>query len=244
MAIRSSPSGSSVSRCQTIAGARPLDQPQRLGHVAIAIGAGEDDDRALHARLWPPPARSGNSRSPCWRAACGTSPRSRSSLTPSSRSSSISLPARTSLTPAKPSPSSAWWIALPCGIEHAVLQGDVDAGLHGCSFAGRPMPPVASRQAFTPLYLFMRAFAVTSRKGDCHAGSRIESASSACSPSAAICWAGRDPHGQVQLGPVHVLPVRHRLRLPHQGLSRFGRGLTGLRRLGLPRSALSCNHAG
>ena len=37
------------------------------------------------------------------------------SLVPSARSSSISLPARTSLTPEKPSPSSAWWIALPCG---------------------------------------------------------------------------------------------------------------------------------
>jgi hypothetical protein len=30
-------------------------------------------------------------------------------------SSSISLPARTSFTPEKPSPSSAWWMALPCG---------------------------------------------------------------------------------------------------------------------------------
>ena len=74
-AIRSSPSGSSLSRCQTIAGARPRDQPQRLGQVAIAIGAREDDDGALHAAALR--ARSGNSRSPCWRAACGTSPRPR-----------------------------------------------------------------------------------------------------------------------------------------------------------------------
>src|SRR3546814_12075841 len=37
------------------------------------------------------------------------------SVTSSATSSSKKRQARTSATPAKPNPSSAWWIALPCG---------------------------------------------------------------------------------------------------------------------------------
>src|SRR5439155_12753468 len=96
---------------------RPAGLFERDGEVAVAIGAGEDDDGALHACVSAPPsARSMRkfsmtvlARSLRHIASTCSSP------TDGSRSSSISLPARTSLTPSKPRPSSAWWIAFPWG---------------------------------------------------------------------------------------------------------------------------------
>src|SRR4051812_1865454 len=80
--------------------------------VAVAVGAGEDDDSAVHAsssrsiRKFSITMFASNLRHMSSICASGV---------PSARSSSINFPARTSLTLPKPSPSRAWWIALPWG---------------------------------------------------------------------------------------------------------------------------------
>ena len=67
------------------------------------------------------------------------------SLVPSARSSSISLPARTSLTPREAEPFERVMDRLALRVEHAGLEGDEDARFHG------------SPRCFAGLFLPMRA---------------------------------------------------------------------------------------
>src|SRR5207253_9167565 len=83
----------------------PRDLLERNRDVAVAIRSRKVDDRGLH------PAVSRRSIRKFSMTVFASNFRHMSSmsesLVPSARSSSISLPARTSFTPAKPSPSSA-----------------------------------------------------------------------------------------------------------------------------------------
>ena len=89
---------------------RPFD---RHRHVAIAVRPGKVMTAARKAIRRP--SRYGNSRSPCWRAASRTcrSARHRWYRRPR-RGRSAVRPGHRRLR-AKPSPSSAWWTARPCG---------------------------------------------------------------------------------------------------------------------------------
>src|SRR6185312_6968363 len=106
----------------------PGHQLQRDGKVAVAVRSGKYDDGALHGLKLIAAKYAGNlaGHASCSRSirkfsitVLASSLRHMSSISesfvPSARSSSISLPARTSLTPENPSPSSAWWMALPWG---------------------------------------------------------------------------------------------------------------------------------